>query len=422
MKKNIRYIILFLIATSIITAFSFFKTSPDFSTIKKVMNIVEKEYYKKLTQEELLEHSLDGMLRSLDPNSAYLNQDSLKEMQIITTGEFAGIGVEILPENGGLKVVSPYQDSPAFAAGIKEDDYIMEIDRVMVKKMKSNEAVLKIRGKPGSKVHLTVFRPQTSETKEFDVTRKVIKIEPIKAYVIDGGIIYISINTFIDGVAETIEKYLSQVIPQLVPARGIILDVRWNPGGLLDQAYKVSDLFLDSGDIVSVKGRDSKNDKLFSASGPDIAEGLPMVVLINGGSASAAEIVAAALHDNDRATLIGTKSFGKGSVQTVIPVDNTAIKLTTALYYTPKGVSIEETRGVEPDITIALSKDIPKENTFGTLIFKSSALAQHYKNKFKKMDKEKILHIKSKNIMDSQLHKAIEKIYSMQGKKKTKKA
>lgn len=419
MKKNIIAIILFLIATSTVTAFSLFKTAPDFSTIKKVMNIVEKEYYKKLTQEELLEHSLDGMLHSLDPNSAYLNQEALKEMQIITTGEFAGIGVEILPENGALKVVTPYQDSPAFAAGIKEDDYIMEIDHVMVKKMKNNEAVLKIRGKPGTKVHLTVFRPQTSETKEFDVTRKIIKIDPIKAYVIDKGIIYISINTFIDGVAESIEQYLSQNISKLVPVRGIILDVRWNPGGLLDQAYKVSDLFLNSGNIVTIKCRDSKNDKTYSASGPDIAEGLPMVVLINGGSASAAEIVAAALHDNERATLVGTKSFGKGSVQTIIPINSSsAVKLTTALYYTPAGVSIEETRGVEPDITIALSKDTPKENLLGTLIFKSSSLAKSYKNKFKDKDKSQILHIKSKDIMDSQLHKAIETIYSAKGQKK----
>lgn len=317
-----------------------------------VFERVRSEYVEDVSDQELIESAINGMLSSLDPHSSYLDLDSFQDMQVQTRGEFGGLGIEVTMENGLVKVVSPIDDTPAFRAGLQANDYIIELDGEPVMGLTLNEAVDRMRGSVGTDITLTVQR-ENEEPFEVTLTRDIITIESVRHRVEEGNVGYIRITSFTDqtdgGVARAIEEIREEAGPELA---GFVLDLRNNPGGLLDQAVSVSDAFLERGEIVSTRSRREEDAQRFNATPGDLAEGLPIVVLINGGSASASEIVAGALQDHRRAVLLGTDSFGKGSVQTVVPLPgHGAMRLTTARYYTPAGRSIQAL-GISPDIEV----------------------------------------------------------------------
>lgn len=321
-----------------------------------VFERVREQYVDPVPDQDLIESAVNGMLSHLDPHSSYLNEKSFEEMQVSTKGEFGGLGIEVTMENGYVKVVSPIDDTPASRAGIQPGDFVTHIDNEPVLGMALNDAVEKMRGKVGSEVTLTVRREGTAEPIELKLVRAVIKIQSVR-HRVEGNVGYIRITTFNQnsesGVIKAVEEIKKELGPKLV---GYVLDMRNNPGGLLDQAIAVSDLFLEKGEIVSTRGRHESDTKRDNATPGDIAGGLPMVVLINSGSASGSEIVAGALQDHKRAILLGVRSFGKGSVQTVIPLPGYgAMRLTTARYYTPSGRSIQA-KGIEPDIEVEPAK------------------------------------------------------------------
>jgi carboxyl-terminal processing protease len=317
-----------------------------------VMQLVRNDYVDKVGAEKLVEGAINGMLTALDPHSNYLNAKSFDDMKVETRGEFGGLGIEVSMENGLVKVVSPIDDTPAAHAGIKPGDLIVKIDGSAVQGMTLPQAVEKMRGPVNSDITLTISR---KGEKPFDVklTRAVIKIKSVRSHLIDNDIGYIRITSF----TEQTDVGLHNALQQLKDdshnkLAGIVLDLRNNPGGLLDQAVAVASAFISQGEIVSTRGRNPDDGQRYDSHTPDVTGGLPMAVLINGGSASASEIVAGALKDHHRAVLIGTRSFGKGSVQTIIPLPgHGAMRLTTARYYTPSGRSIQAL-GVEPDIVV----------------------------------------------------------------------
>lgn len=322
-----------------------------------VFERVRSQYVEELTDEELVETAINGMLISLDPHSSYLDEDDFEEMQVQTRGEFGGLGIEVTMENGFVKVVAPIDDTPAYNAGIEAGDYITHLDGEAIQGLNLSEAVDKMRGRVGTDIILTVRRVDVAEPLEFTITRDIIKIRSVRHKVIDGDIGYIRITTFNQhadsGMREAYNKVKEVTGDNL---KGLILDLRNNPGGLLDQAIAVSDSFLERGEIVSTRGRNEQDTKRDNATPGDITNGLPLVVLINSGSASASEIVSGALQDHRRAIVLGTKSFGKGSVQTVIPLPgHGAMRLTTARYYTPSGRSIQA-KGIDPDIVVEPAK------------------------------------------------------------------
>jgi carboxyl-terminal processing protease len=297
------------------------------------------------------------MLSSLDPHSGYLNDDDFKEMQVQTKGEFGGLGIEVTMENGLVKVVSPIDDTPAFKAGVKTGDYITHLDGKPIVGMTLSDAVEKMRGKVGEPIKLTLRREGVSDPIQMTVVRDIIKIRSVRSEVMDGDVGYIRITTFNQntdtGLRKAFEDIKAKTGDKLT---GYILDLRNNPGGLLDQAIAVSDAFLDKGEIVSTRGRHAEDTKRDNATSGDDAHGLPLVVMINSGSASASEIVAGALQDHKRGIVLGTQSFGKGSVQTIIPVPgHGALRLTTARYFTPSGRSIQA-KGITPDINVPPAK------------------------------------------------------------------
>lgn len=327
--------------------------------LSAAMEIIKSYYVQPISADKLFDNALRGMLQGLDPHSSYLGPDDIRDLQDLTTGEFSGIGVEIVPMDGFLKVVSPLDDSPAKKAGIKPGDVIMRINDALVKDMSVNEAMKQIRGKKGTKVSLTVVREGEEQPLKFSVTRDDVHIKSVKAKLLEPGYGYVRISTF---QADTVPELRQAVIDLRKQSngqlKGLVLDLRDNPGGLLDVATVVADDFLDPALmpvnklIVYTKSSIPESRLSYSATAGDILFNAPIVVLINGGSASASEIVAGALQDQKRAVLVGTTSFGKGSVQTVIPLDaNSAIKLTTALYYTPAGRSIQAT-GIRPDVIV----------------------------------------------------------------------
>ncbi len=323
----------------------------------EVFERVKEDYVEEVTDEQLVENAINGMLTSLDPHSSYLNNKSFKEMQVQTKGEFGGLGIEVTMENGLVKVVTPIDDTPAFKAGVKNGDYISHINDDQVMGMTLTEAVEKMRGPVGSKVTLTILREGEIEPLEKTIVRDIIKIQSVKARGEGKDIGYLRISSFSEQTASVLKDKIAKLQKeQGNNLKGFVLDLRNNPGGLLDQAIEVSDLFLERGEIVSTRGRDKEGAKRYNATKGDLVSGLPLVVLINGGSASAAEIVAGALQDHKRAVVMGTKSFGKGSVQTVIPLPgHGAMKLTTSRYYTPSGRSIQA-EGIEPDIEVKPAK------------------------------------------------------------------
>lgn len=316
---------------------------------------VRESYVDEVDEKKLIEAAINGMLTSLDPHSAFLNSDNFSDMQVQTKGKFGGLGIEITMENGLVKIVSPIDETPAAQAGLQPEDLIIAVDKEPIMGMTLSEAVDRLRGEVGSAVTITVKRGK-QEPFDLELKRDTIKIRSVRAKVFD-EIGYLRITTFSEqttpGLISEVDKMFAAHGDKL---KGFVLDLRNNPGGLLNQAIEVSDAFLERGEIVSTRGRaDADISRAYARAG-DIARGLPLVVLINSGSASASEIVAGALKDHQRAVLMGTRSFGKGSVQSVIPVSgNSAMRLTTARYYTPAGISIQA-KGITPDIEVALAR------------------------------------------------------------------
>ncbi|WP_321447962.1 S41 family peptidase [uncultured Cohaesibacter sp.] len=318
-----------------------------------VFERVRREYVEIPDDDKLIASALNGMLTSLDPHSSYMSPDSFEDMTVETQGEFGGLGIQVTMDKGVVKVISPMDDTPAHAAGILADDYITHLDGKPVRGMSLSEAVDQMRGRVGTKIKLTIVRENVEQPIEVEITREIIKLTSVK-FKAQGDIGYIRITQFngqaFAGLTDAIGKLEEEIGEDKI--KGYILDLRSNPGGQLDQSIAVADTFLDQGEIVSTRGRNKEEVKRYYSRAGDLAKGHPVIVLINGGSASASEIVAGALADHHRATLVGSKSFGKGSVQTIIPLSNNgAIRLTTARYYTPSGTSIQA-KGIVPDIFV----------------------------------------------------------------------
>ena len=344
----------------------------------EVFSRIKTDYVEPVEDKKLLEDAVQGMLAGLDPHSAYLDADSFKDMRVETEGQFGGLGIEVTMENGFVKVVSPIEDTPAARAGVKPGDLIIRLDDKAVKGLTLTEAVRFMRGKPGSDITLTIVREGATKPLKITLTRAVIKIQSVKSRMLESGFGYVRVTQFQagtdKGLAEALKKLETENKGTL---RGMILDLRNNPGGVLNSAVGVSDAFLDKGLIVYTEGRVADSKMKLSATPGDLLSGAPMVVLINGGSASASEIVAGALQDHKRAVIMGTKSFGKGSVQTIIPVSNgAALKITTARYYTPSGRSIQAS-GIVPDIVTEEAR-ITKSEAADRL--READLARHLEN------------------------------------------
>ncbi|GFZ84203.1 peptidase S41 [Rickettsiales bacterium] len=320
--------------------------------LSDVFDRIHSYYVNEVTQEQLLESAIDGMLTDLDPHSGYLNADALNEMYNYARGEFGGIGIEVTMEHGLIRVIAPIDDTPAFHAGIKAGDYISHIEGQPVNGMNFFDSVGKMRGEAGTELNISVLRVGEAEPLAFKVIRDIIKVRSVRHRMETDGIAYIRLSAFNEKTTDELRDAVL-ALRSGSEVKGILLDLRNNPGGLLDQAVEVVRLFLKQGEIVTTKGRTKNSIKRYDANGQDITSGTPMAVLINGGSASASEIVAGALQDNHRAIILGTRSFGKGSVQTVMPLSDNkgAIRLTTALYYTASGRSIQA-EGIIPDIEL----------------------------------------------------------------------
>jgi carboxyl-terminal processing protease len=324
---------------------------------------VRTDYVRPVDDGELVNSAIEGMVSALDPHSSYMDAKAFADMQIQTKGEFGGLGLEVTMEDGLVKVISPIDDTPAAKAGLKTGDFIAAIDSTPIQGMSLNDAITKMRGSPGTKVSLTILRPGAKKPFDVALMRAIIQVDSVK-YHREGDIGYVRLAAFNERTSDGLNHAINELRKQIGPGlRGYVLDLRNNPGGLLDQAISVSSAFVSSGEIVSTRGRHPEDTTRFDARGRDLTDGKPVVVLINGGTASASEIVAGALQDHKRATIVGMTSFGKGSVQTIIPLGEGggALRLTTARYYTPSGHSIQAT-GIVPDIAVAQGdeNDVPK--------------------------------------------------------------
>ena len=346
---------------------AFAKTAPpdtyrQLNLFGDIFERVRSHYVEKPDDSKLVEAAINGMLNGLDPHSSYMDPKSFRDMQVQTRGEFGGLGIEVTMEDGLVKVVAPIDDTPAAKAGIRANDLITHLDDEAVQGMTLNQAVEKMRGPVNTKIKLRIMRKGADKPIEVAITRDIIRVRSVRSRIEDNDVGYIRITQFNEQTTDGLKKALSDIASQ-IPAdklRGYVIDLRNNPGGLLDQAISVSDTFLDRGEIVSTRGRDPEETQRFNARAGDLTKGKPVIVLINGGSASASEIVAGALQDHKRATLVGTRTFGKGSVQTIIPLGagNGALRLTTARYYTPAGRSIQA-KGIVPDIESL--QEVPEE-------------------------------------------------------------
>ncbi len=327
-----------------------------------VFERVRADYVDKPDDAKLVESAINGMLSGLDPHSSYMDPKSFRDMQVQTRGEFGGLGIEVTMEDGLVKVVAPIDDTPAAKAGIMANDIITELDGEAVQGLTLNQAVDKMRGPVNTKIKLTIMRKGADKPIEVTIVRDIIRVKSVRSHPEGDDVGYIRVTQFNEQTTDGLKQAINDLDSQLGAdkIKGFVLDLRNNPGGLLDQAISVSDTFLDKGEIVSTRGRNPEETQRFNARPGDLIKGKPLIVLINGGSASASEIVAGALQDHKRATLIGTRSFGKGSVQTIIPLGagNGALRLTTARYYTPSGRSIQA-KGITPDIEVL--QDVPDD-------------------------------------------------------------
>lgn len=318
----------------------------------EVLSIIEKNYVEPVKADTLIEGAINGMVKNLDPHSSYMTPDMYKDLEIETKGQFGGVGMEIMVHRDVLTVVSPIEDTPAYHAGIKAGDQIIMIDGKPTKDMTLMEAVKKLRGQEGTKVTLTILREGSPKLKEFVITRAIINIVSVKHKMLDPDIAYVRLSSFQEKTTEELHNALQQIKTNTPGTKGLILDLRNNPGGLLPQAVQVADTFLKSGVIVSTRGRTKAMESTMRAHNQGDEPTYPLICVVNEGTASAAEIVAGALQDNGRAIILGAQTFGKGSVQTVIPLEGgAALKLTTAKYYTPSGRSIQA-EGIKPDIEV----------------------------------------------------------------------
>ncbi len=346
----------------------------------EIFGRIKRDYVESVSDKKLFEDAIRGMLSGLDPHSAYLVADEFQELKESTTGQFGGLGIEVTMENGFIKIVSPIDDTPAQKAGMRTGDLIIKLDEKPVKGMSLNDAVKMMRGEPGSKIVLTIVREGEDKPLKISLVRAIIKVKSVKNRMLDKGYGYVRISSFQSGTADNLEEALTALKKENGGnLKGLVLDLRNNPGGVLEAAVKVSDAFLRSGLIVYTEGRIENSEMRFNAAADDLINDAPIVVLINAGSASASEIVAGALQDQKRAIIMGEKSFGKGSVQTILPTSNgAAIKLTTARYFTPSGRSIQA-EGIEPDIALSPVKLESVEKSDYTPV-KEADLSGHLQN------------------------------------------
>ena len=412
MKKKLLLILYLIILPTLSIANEEKEIYKQLNLFGEAFEKIKNNYVEEVDVKELIEAAIEGMLSSLDPHSTYLNSDELNELKIQTKGEFGGLGIEVTIEEGFVKVIAPIDDTPASKAGIVSGDLITHIDGDSILGMSLSDAVSLMRGKVGSKIKLTIRRNRT-ETINIEIIRDIIELKSVK-FRLENGVGYIRLSSFNQKVDEEIKDAIKKIEKQASSKiLGYVLDLRNNPGGLLDQAVNVTDIFLPQGEIVSTRGRKKNDGSRFNAAKKDMISGLPLVVLINQGSASASEIVAGALQDHKRAIIMGTKSFGKGSVQTILPSgDNVAIKLTTARYYTPSGKSIQQT-GIDPDILVEQSEIKSIENNSQSR--KESDLRKAIKNEqindSDNEDEEK----ENNNVKsdDYQLSRALDLIYAL---------
>jgi len=346
----------------------------------EIFGRIKENYVEPVDDKSLLEYAIRGMLAGLDPHSSYLNEDEFSDLQAGTSGEFGGLGIEVGQEDGFVKVISPIDDTPAQRAGVKAGDLIIRLDEKPVKGMSLEEAVSLMRGEPGSEVILTIAREGEEKPLRITVVRDIIKVASVKGRILEEGFAYVRLSHFQARTTDDMLKKISQLKADSKDGiRGLVLDLRNNPGGILNGAVSISDAFLTDGIVVYTQGRNEESRLDFNAAPDDVLDGAPMVVLVNGGSASASEIVAGALQDHRRAIIMGSQTFGKGSVQTIIPVSKTAaVKLTTARYFTPSGRSIQG-EGIKPDIVLSDAKLTRNESDEATRV-KEADLAGHLEN------------------------------------------
>jgi carboxyl-terminal processing protease len=382
----------------------------DLRTFTEIFGRIKRDYVEPVSDKKLLEDAVRGMLSGLDPHSAYLVAEEYQELKEGTTGQFGGLGIEVTMENGFIKVVSPIDDTPAQKAGLKTGDLIIKLDDKPVKGMSLTDAVKMMRGEPGSTIVLTLVREGEEAPLKLTLARAIIKVKSVKSRLLEKGYGYVRISSFQSGTGDALKEALAALKKENGGnLKGLVLDLRNNPGGVLNAAVEVSDAFLKSGLIVYTEGRIENSEMRFNAAPDDLIDGAPIVVLINAGSASASEIVAGALQDQKRAVIMGEKSFGKGSVQTILPTSNgAAVKLTTARYYTPSGRSIQA-EGIEPDVTLARVK-LETLDKADFIPVKEADLSHHLQNgkgatedKKEGLDKDKA----NLDVEDYSLHEAL---------------
>jgi carboxyl-terminal processing protease len=394
--------------------------APQFGELMAVYERIQSNYVDSVDDEQLIRGAIDGMLASLDPHSAYLDASDFENLRAQTEGSYGGLGLSVTMEDGVVKVIAPTRGSPADEAGLKAGDYITHIKGKLVYGGTLDDAVEQMRGLPGTGIELTVFRPGREEPFDVTITRDIIELKPVE-WSVDGQVGIITVASFSANVGQEVERAMAAIRKQVGGApQGLVLDLRSNPGGLLDEAVSLSDLFLEKGQIVSQRGRFARDNESYSARAGDVANGVPIVVLIDAGSASASEIVAGALQDHHRALVMGERSFGKGSVQTLVPLSNdSALKLTTARYFTPSGRSVQE-GGIEPDVAVPQISD-PDARARTASAIRESDLRGHLVNEID-IDNEELEkdmkqdprfqmtaeELKAKGIEDFQLHYAID--------------
>ena len=385
-------------------------------TFANILSILQENYVDELQAREAIEGAIDGLLLSLDPHSSYLKPESYKEFQNETNGSFTGIGIEITLRDGIVTVISPIQDTPAQKAGVKARDKIIKIDGVLTKGKTLFDAVKMLRGAKGTEVTISIYRDGLKDLMDYTLVRESIPVSSVKSFTIVPGFSSIRIANFQRNTTKEVKKHLAQ-LQKVSPLQGLILDLRNNPGGLLDQAVNISDLFLEEGLIVYTRGRKNNQDLSFEASDNAAQTDFPIVVLVNEGSASASEIVAGALQDHHRAVVVGTQTFGKGSVQTIIPLaDGAGLRMTTARYYTPSGRSIQAT-GITPDVLIASStlKSSGNGEKKNRKMVREADLENHFTNNVgvEKEDKGLSVDMLSKLQADNQLQSAFDIVKSL---------